>query len=441
MQKRVLARDLQDYVNKQVLIKGWLYKVRDIGKIAFLLLRDRSGFVQVVVEDKEEIKKVRDLLQGSVLYVTGTVVETGRESPKYEIKDPKVHIEVAVKDAPPIKYYLKDLDVNLDTELDYRALSIRNLKIAFIFKMQAKLLQYIREAFVKRDFTEFRPATLVPFPSESGADVFEVNFFDKRVVYLAQSPQFHKQIALGAFERVFSVTPVFRAEKHDTSRHLLEITQIDGEMAFIDDYLEVVNTAEDVLRDALQRIGKEYKQEFKEYGFEFPIGVEKEWPKLKVKEILKIIEERTGKSANRDELDLDPEDERIIGEYVKEKYGTDFVWALNFKAHKNPYTRDDPENPDESLSYDLIFRGLEVLSGTWRINKYEELKANLQKISDNLDKYKMYLDAFKYGMPPEAGFSFGLERLTKQLFNLKNIRQATMFLTDLHRVGGQKIKE
>ncbi len=439
MSERVLSSELKRHVGKRVLTKGWLHKIRDIGKIVFLVVRDRRGFFQVVIEDEKEKKKVLDLHPGSVLYIEGDVVETGREQPEVEIKNPEITVVVPIKEAPPIKYYLPELDLNLDTELDYRPLVIRNPKKALIFKVQAAILKYLREAFEKREFVEFRPATLMASPSESGADVFEVNFFDKDTVYLAQSPQFYKQIMLGAFERVYCVTPVFRAEKHDTARHLLEITQIDGEMAFINDYFEAIDTAEEILKEALLKAIDRFGDELKKAGYSILEGIDKKWPRLKVKEILKIIEKETGKPADREELDLDPEDERIIGEYVKREYKTPFVWAINFKANKNPYTRDDPKNKDESLSYDLLFNGLEVLSGTWRINDYDELVKSLSKISDDLSRYELYLQAFKWGMPPEAGFSYGLERLTKQFFGLKNIREATLFVTDLKRVGGERL--
>ncbi len=439
MDRRVVSHNLEKFIGKRVHTRGWLHKVRDIGKIIFLVLRDRGGIFQVVVEADSEKKKVRGLQPGSVLYIEGDVVKTGRDQPRVELKDPDITVKVPVTKVPPIKYYLPELDVNLDTELQYRALSIRNPKKAFIFKIQAELLKNLRNAFEKHEFVEFRPATLMATPSESGADVFEVNFFDKRVVYLAQSPQFYKQIMLGAFERVYSVSSVFRAEKHDTSRHLLEITQIDGELAFIDDYMEAVDIAEEILKEAIVSVYDNFAHDFEKFGYPVLAGIDKEWPRLKVKEILHIIEKQTGKSANRVELDLDPEDEKIIGEYVLKKYGTPFVWAINFKADKNPYTKNDPNNPDESLSYDLIFAGLEVLSGTWRINNFEELKSRLAKITKDIKQYEFYLQAFKYGMPEEAGFSYGLERLTKQLFGLSNIREATLFPTDLKRVGGQPI--
>ncbi len=437
-EERTLSTDIVNKVGQEVGLKGWLHRVRNLGKIAFVILRDRKGTVQVVVE-KDLIKKIEDLHPGSVLYVVGKVNKTNATDLGAEVLATDIHVEVPIKEAPPIKYYDKELNVNLDTELDYRPLSVRNEKKEFIFKVQGDILQYFREAMRKREFTEYRPPVLMPTPSESGADVFEVNFFDERTVYLAQSPQFYKQIMLGAFERVFSIIPVFRAEKHNTTRHLLEITQMDAEMAFIDNYFDAINMAEEVIREIMERVAQKYKEDFQKYGFDLAQLPEGKFPVFKVKEVFKIVEEQTGKSADRAELDIDPEDEKIIAKYAKEKYGSDFVWVINFKAHKNLYTWDDPENKDESLSYDLLFRGLEILSGTHRIHLYEPLKENIEKAGHNLEYYDQYLMAFKYGMPPEAGWSFGLERITKQLFGLKNIREATLFPADLKRVAGQRL--
>ncbi len=438
---RTLSTDIINKVGKEVALKGWVHKIRNLGKIAFVLLRDRKGIVQLVVENPEIIKTLEPLQPGTVIYVLGRVQATDATELKAEVLVTDLYVDVPITEAPPIKYYDKELKVNLDTELDYRPLAIRNPKKAFIFKVQADILQFFREALRKREFTEYRPPVLMPTPSESGADVFEVNFFDERTVYLAQSPQFYKQIMLGAFERVFSVIPVFRAEKHNTARHLLEITQMDAEMAFIDTYFDAMDVAEEVIREIMQKISEKYSKDFEKYGFELPRVPDEKFPIIKVSEALQIIEKQIGKSAKRSELDLDPEDERVIAAYVKDKYNSDFVWIVNFKAHKNLYTCDDPDNPGTSASYDMLFRGLEILSGTWRIHKYEDLKKNIEEAGHNLENYKQYLMAFKYGMPKEAGWSFGLERITKQLFGLKNIREATLFPADLKRVAAQRLPE
>ena len=437
---RTLIKDLPNLKdNQRIEIRGWMHRFRDLGRIGFIILRDRTGFAQIVVDNKNDLKQLRNIHPESVLYIRGDLQKTNATELGVEIINPTIKIVVPIKYAAPINFQDTNLKLSLDTQIQHRTLLIRNPKYNFMFKIQGELLNAFRDAFRKNDFTEFRPPTLLATPSESGADVFEVNFFDKDIVYLAQSPQFYKQIMLAAFERVFSITPVFRAEKHNTSRHLLELTQIDGEMGFIDSYLEIPDMAEKIIKQALASIIDKYAAGFEKFNIPVPLFNVKRFPILKVKEALQLIEKLTGKSAKREKLDLEPDDERILGDYAKKEFKSDFIWIINFHANKNPYTYDDPENPDESLSFDLLFKGLEVLSGTKRIHDYEKLKQNLSKLTKHLEYYHHYLEAMKYGMPPEGGFSFGLERLTQQLFNLQNIKEATLFPTDLKRVAGQPI--
>ena len=245
---------------------------------------------------------------------------------------------------------------------------------------------------------------------------------------------------VGVFERAFTVAKVFRAEKHNTSRHLLEITQLDGEMGFIEDYDEVLQVVEQAVRDIFKYLHENYSHELKLWDVELPKLPDGRFPKVKVKEALKIIEKRLKKSAKRDELDVDPEDEREIAKWAMEKYGSEVLWLLNFKNDKNFYTWNNPEDKDESLSYDLVCRGLEWLSGTHRIHKYDILLERFLKQGLKPQNYEHYLQAFKYGIPSEAGFSFGLERMTQQIFKLENIREATLFPSDLKRIAGAKIQ-
>jgi len=439
--KRILSRDLSGQIGEEVRIEGWLHNVRELGKIAFLVVRDRGGLTQIVIEDKKELAKLKEIQPGSVLRVIGNVVETKTTDFGVEITKPKIEVLVPIIDVPPVSYNKKSLDVNIDTELDYRPLVIRNLKKQAIFKVQAGILEAFSNSMRRQDFTEFRSPVLMGVPSESGASVFEVNYFEGKA-YLAQSPQIYKQIMLGAFERVFTVATVFRAEKHSTTRHLMEITQLDAEMGFIENYDEAMEVAENVIRDILENIKTNYQAELEITGTELPKLPDGRFPKIKVKDALEIIEKRTGKSAAREELDVDPEDEREVAKWALEEYGSDFYWLIGFKNNKNFYTWDDPDVPTESLSYDLECRGLELLSGTHRIHKYDELYKRFKKQGLKEEHYEHYLQAFKYGIPSEAGFSFGLERITQQIFGLKNIREATLFPSDLKRVAGaNRIKE
>lgn len=435
--ERTLVKDLPSKEGQTVKLKGWQHHLRDLGKIAFLILRDRSGLVQIVIQSKEELRKVAELQPGTVLTVEGKVQKTEATDLGAELVDPKITVEVPIKEVPPVEYYKDEMKINLDTELEYRPIVLRNIKKQAIFKVQAGILEAFRKSMRSQDFTEFRNPILMGSPSESGADVFEAKYFDGKA-YLAQSPQLYKQIMIGAFERVFTVTPVFRAEKHSTTRHIIELTQLDGEMAFIESYHDVMAVVEQVMRDIIEHLGKKCSKELALHKVELPKIPKQPIPKIKVKEALAIIEKRTGKSAKREELDVDPEDERELGKWALEEHNSDFLWLINFKKDKNFYTWNDPDNPDESLSYDLLFRGLELLSGTHRIHLYDKLVDNMEKQGLNKKYFNHFLQAFKYGMPSEGGFSFGLERLTQQVFQLKNIRQATLFPSDLKRIAGAK---
>jgi nondiscriminating aspartyl-tRNA synthetase len=436
MKNRILIKNLPEHIGEEVVLGGWMHRFRNLGKVAFVLLRDRSGMVQVVL-NPSEIEIVKDLQVESVLKITGKVVQTPKGD-AVEVQATNIEVLSAVKDMIPVEINKEEIDAHMDTIIDHRPVTLRHPKQKALFKIQAGIVEGFRNSMVEQDFVEFRSPVLMGAPSESGASVFKVDYYDDKA-YLAQSPQVYKQIMVGAFERAFTITPVFRAEKHNTTRHLMEITQMDGEMGFIEDYDETLEVIEKVIRDVFANLEEKYSKELELWQAELPKLPESRFPKIKVKEALSIIEERTGKSAKRDELDLDPEDEREIGKWAIEKYNSDFIWLLNFKSDKNFYTWNNPEDVEESLSFDLECRGLEWLSGTHRIHNYEKLLENMKNQGLTLEHYAHYIEAFKYGIPSEAGFSLGLERMTMQILQLKNIREATLFPSDLDRIAGQKI--
>ncbi len=435
--KNLFVSELKNKIGDKVNLEGWLHGSRILGNIAFIFLRDGTGIVQIVLEDKKLIKRIKNLQAGSIINVSG-LIKKSQSKAGFEILAETIEVKREVKEALPVDITKHELHANLDTILDFRALTLRNEKESKIFKLQALILEVFRKFLKEHNFTEFVSPVLMGAPSESGADVFEVNYF-KNKAYLAQSPQVYKQIMVGVFERVFTIAKVFRAEKHNTSRHIMEITQLDAEMGFIEDYYDVMNIAEGFICELVQALKK--KQDYFELDpNDLPVIPDDKFPVVKVKKALEIIEERTGKSASRDELDVDPEDEKEIALWAKEKFNSDFVWLINFKKDKNFYTYNDFDRAGESLSYDLIFRGLEILSGTHRIEDYDLLVSRMKKQGLDLENYKQYLLAFKYGMPKHGGFSFGLERLTQKLLNLDNIRYSTLFPTDLKRIASSKIK-
>ena len=431
--ERTLTKDCKKKIGKKVLVKGWMYQLRELGKINFIILWDRSGYIQIVVQDKKEIAKLKNLHIGTVLGVTGEVKKSAQTELGVEIANSQLEVLSPVHEAPPIEYNKESIKANQNTILNYRPLSIRNEKIRSVFRVQATIMEAFRDSLRSQEFVEFRCPVLMGSPSEGGADVFEVKYFD-RSAYLAQSPQLYKQIMLGAYERVFTLLPVFRAEKHHTSRHLTEITHMDAEMAFVEDMDDVFVVVEQVVRDIFGAIEKRNSKDLKRWNVSLPKLPKGRFPRIKIREVLEIVEKRTGKSAKGKKLDLEPEDEREIGKWAMEEHDTDFLWVTNFFKDKNFYTWNNPDDPSESQSYDLICRGIEWLSGTIRIEKYEKLIENIKKQSLNVDQFEGYLQAFKYGMPPEAGFSFGLERITQKIFDFDNIRSATLFPRDVERL-------
>lgn len=431
--KRVLSVECENKVGKKVYLRGWLNQIRELGKINFLVLRDRKGYIQIVVEKSSEMDKLKGLYVGTVLCVTGKVQKADKTELGVEIVNPEIEVVSPVSEAPPVEYNKDEIRASLDTILNYKPITIRNRKLQSIFRVQATILEAFRESLRKQDFLEFRNPVLMSSPSESGADVFEVKYFDRKA-YLCQSPQFYKQIMIGAFERVYTITPVFRAEKHHTSRHLTELTHMDAEMAFVDDFHQIFEVCERVVKDIFTALEKKNADDLKAWNATLPQLPENKIPEIKIKEALEIIEKRTGKSSDR-KLDLEPEDEREICKWAYEKYKSDLLWVTHFYKDKNLYTWNDPESPEESLSYDLLCRGIEWLSGTVRIEKYEKLIENMKKQKVTIKNYEGYLQAFKYGMPPEAGFSFGLERMTQKIFGFKNIREATLFPRDVERLS------
>jgi len=327
---------------------------------------------------------------------------------------------------------LKDLKLSLPRLLDYRPLTLRNKKIRAIFKVQEEVISSFRKIMKDLGFSEFQSPSIVPSAAEGGAEIFHIDYYDYHA-FLAQSPQLYKQIMLGAFERVFTVTRVFRAEPSITTRHLSEYTSLDAEMAFIDSWQDLLDVCEILIKRIFSDVQQSCQKELALFKSEIP-NLKVKIPQLKMREAQKIIFERTGRD-NRKEPDLEPEDEKEICEFAKEKHDSEFIFITHYPTKKRPfYTYPDPGDPEYTLSFDLLYKGLEILTGGQRINDYEMLAKNVKKWGNNLKDFAFYLQSFKYGMPPEGGFALGAERIVKQLLGLANIREAAPFPRDTERV-------
>lgn len=421
-------------VGEEVLLAGWIDTKRDHGKITFVDLYDRSGIVQVVGSGES----LQNLRPQDVVEIKGNVKARPEKLVNLKIETGKIEIEaievkvLAKAHELPFDMGKEDLEVELPTLLDYRALTLRHPKVRAIFKVQEVIIDAFREALKKKDFMEFQAPVIIPQGAEGGAEVFEVKYFDHKA-YLAQSPQFYKQILVGVFERVFAVNKTLRAEPSVTTRHLTEVTTLDAEFGFIEDWEDVMDMAEYVIKYIFGRVDKECKAELGLFGANTPL-VSAKIPRIKLREAQEIIFKRTGRDA-RSEPDLSPEDEKEICRWAKEEKKSELVFVTHYPTKKRPfYTYPDPDDPEHTQSFDLLGRGTEWLTGGRRINDLGKLIGNAKERGINLEKSELYLQAFRYGMPPEGGFSFGSERITMHILGLENIREASLFPRDMERV-------
>lgn len=436
---RTLIKDLKGAIGETVTVKGWVSVRRDQGKMVFFDIRDRSGTVQGVVLPKSNaIETAKDTRLESVVEIEGKVNERPEKNKNPKVQNGDIELEIlglkilAQAEVLPFDMSADGFNLDLTTELDHRALTLRHPRLQAIFKVQAVIIDSFREFMKSQEFFEFQAPAITPATAEGGSEVFEVQYFDKKA-YLTQSPQLYKQIVMTAFERVFSVNKVFRAEPSATTRHLTEIVSLDAEMAFIDSWHDVRDMSEATVRYILGQLREKCAAELAFLGAELPVMVEKT-PTLSLIEAQEKIKAKTGRNVVG-EKDLNPEDERALCEIIKEETGSDFVYVYGYPTIKKPfYVYPSPENPEFNEGMDLLCRGVEWLSGGRRINDYNQLLEHVDKWAMDPAKISMFLEAFKYGVPPEGGFAFGAERMTMQILGLKNIREAAMFPRDMHRI-------
>lgn len=437
--ERTLIGDLKEKIGETILIKGWVNVVRNQGKVAFFDFRDRSGLVQGVVFGKPEVLEVaKEIGQEYVVAVKGVVKERDEKQKNDKIQNGNIELEITgleiLSKAAPLPFDMSAEGYNLDltTELDHRALTLRHPKQQAIFKIQAVIIDSFREFMKKEGFMEFQAPAIVPATAEGGAEVFQVDYFDKKA-YLSQSPQLYKQIVMTAFERVFSVNKIFRAEPSATTRHLTEVVSLDAEMAFIESWTDVRDMIENTVRFMLASVTEKCGEELAFLKAELPTMIDKT-PSLSLTEAQNKIFEKTGRDPRGDK-DLSSQDEVDISAIIKEETGSDFVFVYGYPTRQKPfYVYPNPENPEFNEGVDLIGRGREWLSGGRRINDYDQLMDHVEKWGMDPAKIEMFLEAFRYGVPPEGGFAFGAERITMQMLGLENIREATMFPRDMNRI-------
>ncbi len=430
MPARVWIEDLWNYVDKEVVLKGWIHRLRKLGGINFAILRDRSGIVQVV-DEKRLLQRFR---HENVVEIVGKVQREKRAPGGIEIRleDVKLLGEVYYEGHLPVQIYSdRNVDrLKLETLLKYRVLTLRNPKQRAIFRVLNTVVDGFREFLKKEKFTEIHTSKIVASATEGGADLFRVDYFGRKA-NLAQSPQFYKQIMVGVYERVFEVGFVYRAEKHDTPRHLNEYLSLDVEMGFISGLDDLLELETRLLKYIFAKVREENEEELKMFGASLPDF--DEIPRVTLKEATSILKKEFGKSVIG--LELDAEGERLITEYARKKWGKELAFVTHYPLSKRPmYTYPDPGNPELSYSFDLIFRGLEITTGGQRIHDYRMLIEKIRERGLNPDDFSYYLDVFKFGMPPHGGFAIGAERIVSKILGLPNVRMASLFPRDRNRL-------
>jgi nondiscriminating aspartyl-tRNA synthetase len=439
--KRVLAAELKQHHEKKVLLQGWLNSFRSLGRLGFLILRDRSGFAQVVIEEKEMAKRLSQLHPGTVLKVVGTAVRSEEAELGAEVRSPTLTVEVAIQEPPPIEYYKPEIPSDLEFILDHRSLALRNRQIQAVFNIQAEMVHayrlYMHDVIGAKEY--FSP-NMIGASSEGGAEFFNVDYFGYTAT-LAQSSQLYKQIMVGVNERVFALMPFFRAEPSHTPRHLSEGKQFEFEMGFFDHWHEVLDVQEGCIKAIVAHLHTHCQQELATLGKELILCPQDvAIPRVTFEEALEIYFQRTG-IDERQEPDLSPAAEKELCKYSREHFGTDLIFITDWKVEKRPfYSYPNPEKEGLTNTFDLLCAGTEITSGGQRRHTVDSMLEGMHLKGMDPSQFDEYLTIFRYGMPSHGGFGMGLERLTMTLLGLKNIREASLFPSDPKRIAGNRIK-
>lgn len=424
---RVLVKDIAEHDGKEVLVRGRVVALREMGGLSFAVIGDYTGKIQTVWEKGFEGKF------GEAVEITGKVTKDERAPGGAEIKGNKLKVISNNVEDLPIDLGTQELKLQLATLLDNRSLTLRHPKIQAIFKLYDLLLESYEQIMREEGFTEIKTPKILEAATESGAGLFEVKYFDKKA-YLAQSPQLYKQIMVGVFERVFEIGPVFRAEPHFTTRHINEYISLDAEMGFIENWQDVTKELNKVLVKIfghLKEKGGVYLEMYKTTLPEVPAEI----PYLKLAEAKKIIKEKYNYEVPK-ETDIDPEGERLICKYAKDEFKSDFIFVTHYPWKERPfYTMPDPDDKEATFGFDLLFRGVEIVTGSQRIHEYKILIENMKKKGVKEKGLEFYLDVFKYAMPPHGGWAIGSERLIQHILGLASVKEATLFPRDVKRLS------
>ena len=421
----------ESLLNQEVVLEGAVHSIRNMGDVAFVILRRREGLFQTVFENEKADISIHDLKEAMTVRVKGILHEEKRAPHEREIRIRGVEILSQPAEPMPLAIDKWKLNTSLEAKLNLRPIALRNIQERSKFKIQEALTRAFRDYLYENGFTEIHTPKIGARGAEGGANLFKFSYFHKPAV-LAQSPQFYKQMMVGVFDRVFETGPVFRAEKHNTKRHLNEYTSLDFEMGYIDSFEEIMAMETGFLQYAVELLKKDYAKELQILKVQLP-KVDK-IPAVRFDKAKELVAEKYNRKI-RNPYDLEPEEEALIGRYFKEEYDADFVFVTHYPSKKRPfYAMDDPNDEKFTLSFDLLFHGLEVTTGGQRIHDYAQLKAKIAARGMEEEGKEQYLDTFKHGMPPHGGLGIGLERLTMQLLGEENVREACLFPRDLNRL-------
>jgi nondiscriminating aspartyl-tRNA synthetase len=439
--KRILGRELASQIGKTALLRGSLFTIRALGKITFLILRDRSGLIQVVIQEKEQVSKIADLQPGSILQVVGTVAASPKTQLGVEIIDPTITVENPIREVPPLEYTKLHMEANLEFILDHRPIALRHRELSAIFHIQAEIAHayqlYMHDTV---GAVEYFAPNIIGASSEGGAEFFNVDYFGYTAT-LAQSSQLYKQIMVGVHERVFALMPFFRAEPSHTTRHLSEGKQFEFEMGFFDHWHDILDIQESCIKFIWSYLHQHCQADLAVLDNQIvkcPAHIP--FPRLTFQEAQELYFQRTG-IDERAEPDLSPAAERELCAWASETKGTDLVFITDWKTEKRPfYAYPTDGHPTLTNTFDLLCAGTEITSGGQRRHTYDSMLEGLRMKGMDAAHFGDYLSIFKYGMPPHGGFGMGLERLTMTLLKLKNIREASLFPSDMKRIAGNRIK-
>lgn len=414
-----------------IILEGAVHSIRDMGEIAFVILRKREGLIQTVWEEGKTDMELSEIREGDYIHVIGQIKDEERAPHGKEVRLSTIRHLSHVSCPLPLPIDKWKLNTSLEAKLDRRSLSLRNIRERARFRIQEGIVRGFRDFLYEQGFTEIHTPKIGAKSAEGGANMFRLSYFHRPAV-LQQSPQLYKQMMVGVFDRVFETGPVFRAEKHNTRRHLNEYTSLDFEMGYIHSFLDICAMETGFLQYTMNLLEKEYSKELKLLNITLP-DVEK-IPYVRFDEAKRLVSEKYNRKI-RNPFDLEPEEEELIGKYFKEEYNADFVFVTHYPSKKRPfYAMDDPEDTRYTLSFDLLYHGLEITTGGQRIHDLSMLEEKIQEKGMTEEGLEQYLDAFRFGMPPHGGLGIGLERLTMQLLGEDNVREACLFPRDMSRL-------